>query len=58
MLFRSKVLIKNLWRLIYTDARLDKYEDHLIKLIGGMLNLEHKQIIDAKMLVRYELGID
>ncbi|GBD88649.1 tellurite resistance protein TerB [bacterium BMS3Abin03] len=54
----KKVLIKNLWRLIYTDARLDKYEDHLIKLIGGMLNLEHKQIIDAKMLVRYELGID
>jgi len=51
-------LIKNLWRLIYTDAKLDKYEDRLIKLIGGMLYLNHKQIIDAKMLVRYEMGIE
>jgi len=51
-------LIKNLWRLIYTDAKLDMYEDRLIKLIGGMLYLDHKQIIDAKMLVRHEMGID
>ena len=50
-------LLKNLWRLIYTDERLDKYEDHLIKVIGGMLNMEHRQIINTKMLVREELGL-
>jgi uncharacterized tellurite resistance protein B-like protein len=51
-------LLKNLWRLIYTDKTLDKYEDHLIKMIGGMLQMEHKQIINAKMLIRKELNID
>jgi uncharacterized tellurite resistance protein B-like protein len=39
-------LLKNLWRLIYTDKKLDKYEDRLIKIIGGMINIEHKQIIN------------
>ena len=24
-------LMKNLWRLIYTDQKLDKYEDQLVK---------------------------
>jgi len=51
-------LLKNLWRLIYTDKKLDKYEDHLIKVIGGMLRMEHKQIINAKMLVREELNLE
>jgi len=51
-------LLKNLWRLIYTDKTLDKYEDHLIKLIGGMLQMEHGQIINAKMLIRKELNIE
>ena len=52
------VLLKNLWRLVYADERLDKYEDHLIKLVGGMLKMEHKKIIDAKMLIRKELNIE
>ena len=52
------VLLKNLWRLIYTDKTLDKYEDHLIKMIGGMLQMEHKQIINAKMLIRQELNLE
>jgi uncharacterized tellurite resistance protein B-like protein len=51
-------LLKNLWRLIYSDKKLDKYEDHLIKVIGGMLNMEHRQIIDAKMIIREELKLD
>ena len=51
-------LLKNLWRLIYTDNSLDKYEDHLIKMIGGMLQMEHKRIINAKMLIRKELNIE
>jgi uncharacterized tellurite resistance protein B-like protein len=51
-------LLKNLWKLIYTDKTLDKYEDHLIKMIGGMLQMEHKQIINAKMLIRKELNLE
>ncbi len=50
-------LLKNLWRLIYTDKKLDKYEDRLIKIIGGMINIEHKQIINTKLLIRKELNL-
>ena len=57
--FKDKFeLLKNLWRLIYTDKALDKYEDHLIKMIGGMLRMEHRAIINAKMLIRKELNIE
>ena len=34
------------------------YEYHLIKKIGGMLQIEHKQIINAKMFIRKELNIE
>ena len=47
-------LIKNLWRLIFTDEVLNMHEDHLIKKIGTMLNLEHRDIIAAKLIVKGE----
>jgi uncharacterized tellurite resistance protein B-like protein len=50
-------LLKNLWRLIYVDRRLDTYEDNLIKKIGATLNLSHSVIISAKMLVKKEMGL-
>lgn len=49
-------LIRNLWRIIYEDGKLDSHEDQMIKIIGSTLNLEHKDIIDAKLLVKQELG--
>ncbi len=48
-------LIKNLWRLIYTDNELNKYEEHLVKKIGILLNIEYTNIISAKLLVKDEL---
>ena len=50
-------LMKNLWRIIYTDDVLDKYEDNLIKRIGDILKLEHKDVIDAKLIVKQELNL-
>jgi len=49
-------LIKNLWRIIYEDGKLDSHEDRLIKIIGSTLNLEHKSIIAAKIFVKQEMG--
>jgi uncharacterized tellurite resistance protein B-like protein len=48
-------LMTNLWKLIYTDGRLEKHEDRLIKIIGSTLNLDHKDVINAKLLVKQEL---
>jgi len=49
-------LMDQLWRLIYTDNKLDKYEDKLIKQIGGMLKLDHKEIINSKLFIKQQLG--
>ncbi len=48
-------LLKNFWRLIYIDKKLDMYEDHLIKKIGGLINMGHEDIIGAKLLVKEEI---
>ncbi len=42
-------VVELLWRVIYEDGRLDRYEDHLVHRIASLLNLTHKQLIDAKM---------
>jgi len=48
-------LLKNLWRVVYIDGKLDSQEDRLIKIIGTTMNIEHKDIIGAKLLVKQEL---
>lgn len=50
-------LIESLWRLIYKDEKLNQYEDNLIKKIGVTLNIEHKQIINAKLWVKQQMGL-
>jgi len=42
-------VVELLWRVIYEDGRLDRYEDHLVHRIASLLNLTHKQLIDAKL---------
>jgi uncharacterized tellurite resistance protein B-like protein len=49
-------LIKNLWRIIYQDGKLDSHEDRLIKIIGSTMNLEHRDVIGAKLFVKEEMG--
>lgn len=49
-------LLKNLWRIIYEDGKLDSHEDRLIKIIGSTMNIEHKDIIAAKLFVKQEIG--
>jgi uncharacterized tellurite resistance protein B-like protein len=50
-------LIESLWRLIYKDEKLNKYEDHLIKRIAATINIEHKDIINAKLWVKQKMGL-
>jgi uncharacterized tellurite resistance protein B-like protein len=39
------------WRVIYADGKLDKHEDYLVKKIAHLLNLRHREMIDAKLRV-------
>lgn len=50
-------ILMNLWRLIYIDKQLDKYEDFLIKRIGNNLHFGHGEIMAAKLQVKHEMGI-
>ncbi len=47
-------LLINLWRLVYVDDTLDQYEDGLMRKLGTLLNLEHSDLINAKLLVKQE----
>ena len=47
-------VIEMVWRVVYADERLDKYEDQLVHRLAKLLNLTHKQLIDAKMKVLRE----
>ncbi len=44
-------VIETLWKVVYADDRLHFYEDNLIHRLAKLLNLSHKQLIDAKKRV-------
>lgn len=50
-------IIETVWRIAYTDGKLDKYEDFLVHKLANMLYLQHSQLIAAKVKVLEELGL-
>lgn len=54
---QKEKLIENLWRLVFTDEKMHNYEDHLMKKVSLTLNIEHKKLIEKKLLVKSELGL-
>lgn len=50
-------ILKNLWRLIFADNHLNKYEDFLVKKIGGNLKFDHQDIIRAKVIIKSEIDL-
>ncbi|HVO75200.1 MAG TPA: TerB family tellurite resistance protein [Ignavibacteriaceae bacterium] len=50
-------LLKNLWRLVFADRSMDQYEEHIVKKIGMLINVDYRDIISAKLLVKQELRI-
>ena len=47
-------IIKNLWRLIFADNKLDKYEEYFVRKISKNLFLEHSDMIAMKLEVKKE----
>jgi uncharacterized tellurite resistance protein B-like protein len=44
-------IIEMVWKVIYTDGKLDKHEDYLVHKLANLLRLTHKELIDAKAKV-------
>lgn len=44
-------MIEMLWRVAYADGHLDKYEEHELRKIAGLLYVEDRDFIRAKLKV-------
>jgi uncharacterized tellurite resistance protein B-like protein len=47
-------IIEMLWRIVYVDGKLDKFENHLIHKLANILRLSHEQLIDTKIKVLHD----
>lgn len=45
-------LIENMWRVAFSDEKLDKYEEHLIRQISELIYVSHSDFIRTKLKVR------
>lgn len=48
-------VLENLWRVVYADGTLDKFEDALMHQLATLLRLSPRQMIDMKVKVLDEL---
>ncbi len=46
-------IIETLWRIVYVDGKMNKYEHYLMNKLKNLLRLSHGQLIDAKLKVKY-----
>lgn len=44
-------VMEEVWRILYNDGSLHGREDHLVHKLQSLLNLNHKQLIGAKLKV-------
>ena len=43
--------MEGVWRLIYADGTLDKFEDSIARQLATLLRLSHREAIACKLLV-------
>ncbi len=47
-------VVELLWRIVYSDGRLDAHEDYLLHKVAKLLRLQHDQLIDAKLKILHD----
>jgi len=50
-------IIENLWEIAFVDGHADNHEEHMVRKVAGLIFVEHKDFIDAKLRVRDRLGL-
>jgi uncharacterized tellurite resistance protein B-like protein len=48
-------VMEGIWRVIYADGMLDKYEDALARQLASLLRLDHKDVIARKLKILDEV---
>ena len=46
-------IIETLWRIVYVDGKMDRYEHYLMNKMKNLLRLSHDQLIATKLKVLY-----
>ncbi len=46
-------IIEAVWQLVYADGRLDRFEEALMRQLGSLIGLSHRQLIEAKLKVAH-----
>jgi uncharacterized tellurite resistance protein B-like protein len=44
----KQALLESIWRVAFADGRIDKYEEHLIRRMADLLNLNHREYMQAR----------
>lgn len=44
-------LVEQMWRVAFADGDLDKYEEHTIRKLCGLIYVNHREFIQAKLKV-------
>jgi uncharacterized tellurite resistance protein B-like protein len=50
----KKRIVESAWRVIYADEKLDGYEDYFVHRLAKLLQLDHSDLIEAKLKIKYE----
>lgn len=51
-------IVRAMWKIVYADGHFHQYEGYLVRKLSDLLGIEHRLMIEAKMDVREELGLD
>ncbi|UCE41720.1 MAG: TerB family tellurite resistance protein [Candidatus Aminicenantes bacterium] len=51
---QKRKIVEAVWKIIYADEKLDKYEDHFAHKLAKLLQLKHDDLIEAKLKIKYE----
>ena len=55
--YKEKVqLIEDLWRIAYSDERIDKYEDYVIRKVADLIYVTHSDFIRSKLKVKNSIS--
>lgn len=50
-------LIKSMWEIAYSDKKIDKYEEYVIRKVAELIYVSHSDFIRAKSMVKKNLAI-
>lgn len=53
---QKQAVLAELWRIVYSDGRLEAHEDALLHKLANLFGLRHQELIALKLQVKRELS--